>query len=156
VRKRLLEKARQFYGKFLQEHQSDAVVRREAGRASLRLGDIQEMLGEHVVAEQTYDQAIRLLQELRSEFPEEVVYQRELARGLHSLAVLLKKNSRFAEAESALQKALALREKLTHEAPGSPEFRQELEASRYQLAAVLVRLGKRDAEAKQIYQEVLA
>src|SRR5262249_1038811 len=44
VRQRLLQKAQRYYAKFLADGETDPGVRREAGRALVRLGDIQELL----------------------------------------------------------------------------------------------------------------
>ena len=51
VRKRLLDKARRSYQKFLVQKSNDPAVRWGAGRASSRLGNVLEMMGEYADAE---------------------------------------------------------------------------------------------------------
>ena len=51
VRKRLLDKARRSYQKFLVQKSNDSAVRWGAGRASSRLGNVLEMMGEYADAE---------------------------------------------------------------------------------------------------------
>jgi tetratricopeptide (TPR) repeat protein len=156
VRKKLLLEAQRFYQKFLQERGDDPDVRREASRAYLHLGDVQEMLGEHVEAEAAYGRGIALLEALAPESDEKAGPQRDLAQCRHQLGVLLKKNSRYQEAERALRQAVDLRRELAGRFANDPAIRRELEGCRYQLAAVLVRQGERDQEAETTYREALA
>src|SRR5262249_11208382 len=64
VRRRLLQKAQQYYARFLAGGETDPAVRREAGRALVRLGDIQEMLGDRAEAESSYLRSSALLADL--------------------------------------------------------------------------------------------
>ena len=69
VRRELLGKALKFQKRFLEQKSDDPDVRRETGRADTRVGDIQEMLGEHDEAEQSYGAAGTFLSELTGNFP---------------------------------------------------------------------------------------
>jgi serine/threonine-protein kinase len=152
VRKGLLLRALGFYRRFLARRGTDPALRQETGRASSRVGDIQEMLGEPAEAEQAYDQAIALLEQPPADAPR----RRELARSHHQRGVLLKKVGRFPEAEQALRQALRLREELAEEFPGQADEQQDLAASRYHLGALLAPLAGRRPEAEQAYRQALA
>ena len=69
-RKRMLEKALDFYQEFLKEKRDDPSVRQETGLAYRRLGGIRvELRGDYGVAEKDYRNAINLLRELAAESP---------------------------------------------------------------------------------------
>jgi tetratricopeptide (TPR) repeat protein len=156
VRKKLLTKAKDFYEKFLEDRKDDPVVRREAGRAYLRLGDIQEMMNEHGQAEQAYGAAIKLLGDLRAEAPGVADYRRDLARAFNNQGMLFKKNTRVEEAEPAVRRALQLRKELAEEFPDNHDYRRDYEVSRYNLGTLLARLGRRFQEAEDAYRQALA
>ena len=136
VRRKLLEEARQFYLAFLGQRGDDPATRLEAGRAHRRLGDIQEMLGDHVGAEQSYRQALGLHQPLVEESPAEPAFRQDLASDSSQIGVVLKKANRFQEAERALRAALDLRVQLAVEAPDCLDRRQALADALYQWGAL--------------------
>jgi eukaryotic-like serine/threonine-protein kinase len=154
VRKRLLEKARGFYLDFLR-HYADPTVRREAGRAHIRLGEIEELLGNHAAAERTYRRGIELLQALVAKSPAWADARRDQARGEHDLGVLLKKANRFRESETVLRAALDRRERLALKHPDDSGDRQALADSRYHLGALVARLRGRRAEQESAYRTAL-
>jgi eukaryotic-like serine/threonine-protein kinase len=155
VRKRILEKARQFYQQFLKQKGTDASVLREAGRAHLRLGQIGELLGDHVEAERAYRRGLDLLTPLVRDDHDPPEILADLARGRDELGMLLKKANRFKESETLLRSALQLRERLAADHPRDPAHQQGLADSRYHLAALFSRLrGMRD-EDEASYREAL-
>jgi serine/threonine protein kinase/tetratricopeptide (TPR) repeat protein len=156
VRKKLLLKALGFYGKFLRERGDDPAVRRETGRAFSRLGDVQEMLGDHAPAEAAYRRAIALLQPLAGSSPPAADHRRELARSQTRLGVLLKKVNRFPEGEKVLRQALRHWQELAGAWPGRQEVRQGLADSYYHLGALLAPLAGRGKEAADAYRRALA
>jgi tetratricopeptide (TPR) repeat protein/tRNA A-37 threonylcarbamoyl transferase component Bud32 len=155
VRRTLLKKAQQYYEKFLRDGETDPAVHREAGRALVRLGDIQEFLGDRAEAESSYTRATALLSSLAEEHPEVPVYRQDLARAWHALAVLLRKTNRFDEAEKAGRQATGLLGDLTEQHPDEPAFRRDLAATFYDRGALLARLRGRQREAEKAYRESL-
>src|SRR5512135_740991 len=112
-RKRMLEKALDFYQEFLEEKRDDPSVRQEAGLAYRRRGGIRVELGYYGDdVEQDYRKAINLLEELEAESPAEVTYRSELARSYFDLGVLMKDTYRFRESEADFRDALRLQEQL--------------------------------------------
>ena len=142
VRGRMLDKARTFYETFLAERGGDRSIRRETGRANLRLGDIEEMLGDYTAAEAAYDRAIALGRTLVAAQPGARDDLRDLASARHKLGVLLKKSNRFSESESALREAQDLRHRLVAARPADPDDQRDEMDSVYQLGTVLARLGR--------------
>jgi serine/threonine-protein kinase len=159
VRRRLLEKARHDYEKFLQQRDDDPAIRFGAGRAHARLGDVLEMMGDYAEAERVYRRALELLRAPGADStPAPAIdrdARRELARVHLGLGLLLKKTNRFRESESAFREAIRLREALVAAAPQDPEARQAQADSRYHLAALRARLAGRKAEDEAVYHEVL-
>jgi serine/threonine-protein kinase len=155
VRKRLLEKAQRFYQGFLEQRRTDPGVRREAGRAQIRLGEIDELLGDHVGAERALRQGNATLADLVRDSPNQSDPLRDLARGRDDLGMLLKKANRFKESEAELRAALRLREGLAAELASEPADRQGLADSRYHLAVLVTRLRGRQTEDEAAYREAL-
>ncbi len=137
LRRELLTRALNFYTQFLEEKSSDPGVRWETGRAYLRVGDIQEMLGEHEAAEKSYVDARNFFTELRTESPDDARYQQDLAVCLNNLGQLLKDAGRTPEAEQSLRDALELRRKLVDQA-GRTEDRREQAAVGANLGVLLL------------------
>jgi serine/threonine-protein kinase len=154
VRRRLLEKARDFYVDFLKQYTGPS-VRLEAGRAHVRLGEIEELLGDHLHAERAYRRGIELLQVLVAESPTWADPRRDLARGESNLGVLFKKANRFRESEHFLRLAITRRERLAAEHPADPGERQSLADGHYHLGALAARLRGRHAEEEDDYRAAL-
>jgi serine/threonine-protein kinase len=142
VRRTMLGKAHGFYQTFLAQRGQDRSIRQETGRANLRLGDIEEMLGDYVAAEAAYDRAIKLLGALAVDRPGATDVRRDLASAQHKLGVMLKKSNRFTEAEKALREAQRLREALVAADPDNGEDQRDAMATVYQRGTVLARLGR--------------
>jgi serine/threonine protein kinase len=154
VRRLVLEDALRFYQGFLQQRGSDPEVRRETARASRRVADIHEMLGQPGTAEEKYVAAIALQKKLVDDFPEESAYRQDLADSFQNLGNLLSEIGRSAEAEVAYRDALTIRGQLAAEFPMSPLLHQQLAAAYHNLAVLLADLG-RPVEAQEAYQEAL-
>ncbi len=152
VRKVMLTKALDFYKAFLNEHEHDRTLRRETGRAHIRLGDILEMLGDYAGAESNYDDAIDMLKPL---VPKELMARADLAAAWHNLGMLLKKSNRFSEAEPAFRAARDLRKLLVEQYPQTPEYVKDEKDSVYQLGALLARLPGRSQEVESSYLEAI-
>jgi tetratricopeptide (TPR) repeat protein len=153
VRRDLLTKALNFQKKFLEEKSDDPDVRREVGRAYTRVGDIQEKLGEHEKAEQSYDAARTFLSQLHAEYPTNVHYRQDLATCMNNLGQLFKDGGRTPEAEQALREAMDLRRQLANE-EGDEEDRRELANIDDNLGGLLLVEG-RYTEAESHFRQSL-
>ena len=89
--------------------------------AQCRVGDIQQMLGEHAAAEDAYLAAENLLSELVDRFPENHEYIHDLATCYVDHGELLKNLGHLDEAERTCHVALQQQDKV----PARPGYRQE-------------------------------
>jgi serine/threonine-protein kinase len=155
VRRKLLEKAHSVYVRFLAQQPTDSAIRREAGRADVRLGEIDEKLGDHIESERAFREGIAILDELLRDHPTSNDTLRDLGRGHDGLGMLLKKSNRFGESEAELQAALAIRTRLAGLDTADLDDRQALADTRYHLAVVASRLQRRHSEDESLYREAL-
>jgi tetratricopeptide (TPR) repeat protein len=155
VRRELLHKALRFYERFLVVKSDLPAVRWEAGQAYQRVGDIQELLGQHAESESAYHSAIEILGDLAARFPETAEYRHDLAAAHSNLGSLLKKAGRTSEAEQSYQQAVDLLSALARDYPESPEYRRALGAS-YRNRGTLRHERNRPAEADQDYRSAVA
>jgi tetratricopeptide (TPR) repeat protein len=155
VRRDLLGRALAFYEDFLCQRGDDPGLRGEAGRAYQRVGDIQEMLGQHRPAEQAYREALDLFTDLAGQFPGRPEYQRDLGGAHNSLAVVLQAAGRPDEAAAEFRRALAVQEGLAGDYPEVPEYRRDLAGLLHNRANLLQAQG-RAAEAEQTRREAIA
>jgi serine/threonine protein kinase/Tfp pilus assembly protein PilF len=150
----LLQKALSFYEQFAQINRNETMVRLETGRAYLRVGTIQQKLGQHDKAEESFQQSVRLLRELSDYFPTDPVARQELAKAHQSLGLLYRATGRLRDAEHAYRLALDLRQQLVDAEPKSAPFRQELASTHRNLGTVF-KLMNRLEEAGKSYQKAI-
>ena len=153
VRRDLLARAMAFYNEFLQGRDSDRLTNLETARASVRLGDIYELLGSYQDAEGSYRKALSLL-ETRKETDIEI--QAIQARARVNLGILLKKCNRFGEAESLLRAGLTMSESILGAHADDPVALRAVARARYQLGTVLARLRDRSKEDEAAYTQAIA
>jgi serine/threonine-protein kinase len=151
-RRQLLQNALGFYQQLIQEHGDEPVVRRETGRISARLGDLEALLGHLVPAEEHYRRAAELIRQLGEESPNAPEPRHELAQTYTHLGILLKNRGKPGEAEAAFHVAQEQGEKLAGDYPQEPEYRRDLASAHYHLGALLGRLDGRRDEAEQACQ----
>src|SRR5262249_38029299 len=144
-------RAKSFYDKFLEERGRDDSLRYLAGRALSRLADIEDMLGEHVAAEESYARARAFLETSEADSADS---RRELGPALNGLGRLYKTLGRLAKAQTALRHALDLRGDLAKN-DSRADLQRELADSHYHLATVLARRPNQRAPAKLAYEEAL-
>jgi eukaryotic-like serine/threonine-protein kinase len=126
IRRALLEDALEFYQGFLKERSSDPVVRHETARASMRVAQIQAVLGRFSQAVEPWGRATALLEQLTAEFPRVADYWRDLAMCHRERGYAY---SNLNQVDMAYQEGRAefrVREKLATEYPNVPDLRREL------------------------------
>ncbi len=155
VRRKLLNRAKAFYDKFLEERKDDPKLKTDTGRAHARLGDIQEMLGLYDQAEPSYKEAVTLLGAPSSGSTSDLDRRRALGRTLTRLGILLRKSNRFVEAEKAFRESLDLCSAVAAAPGASPEDQRIYADLRYQLGALLAKQSGRSGEDEELYQEAL-
>ena len=144
VRRLLLQKALRFYQDFLAEEGEDPEVRREAGRAQLRMGDILFMLGRHAESEAAYREAIARSSALASEWPDDLAYRHDLARAHAGLADLLRATGRHEDAKKSAGAARDILASLAQQSPAEGAYREDLASAEGRVGKLLWHEGKHD------------
>ncbi len=161
VRRSLLEKALAFHEGFLQEDSTDPQVRREAGRAYLRVALISLLLVDYERGEEASRNAIRIFQGLRDEFPNEGENLHGLAEGYDRLASIQDETDRHEEAEESDREAFRLSKDLVARFPQNPKYRYTLARACRGLAATTGDTGRYseaedlDRQAMRIYRQLV-
>jgi tetratricopeptide (TPR) repeat protein/tRNA A-37 threonylcarbamoyl transferase component Bud32 len=97
----MLEKLLLFYDRLAQQGADDSKVRRQAARATRRVGDIRLHLGLTAQALEDYERAARLYRDLADQLPRDAVLTAERA-GVHiALGQAFRKNNEFDKARAA-------------------------------------------------------
>jgi serine/threonine protein kinase/predicted RNA polymerase sigma factor len=137
----------------IQGDDADSRAVRAEGR--LRVGIMRYRLGELQEAEQDYDQAVSIYQQLAADFPARPEFRHDLARGYHNRGRLLKDTGRPREAEKDYDQALSINKQLAADSPTRPEFRQQLATSHNYRGTLLSATG-RLKEAEEDYDQALS
>jgi serine/threonine protein kinase len=148
-RKELLQNAKDFYERFIREQPDLPSARYDVALSHLRLGDINNVLGDFGVAQTMYEAVIPILAELTHAHPEEVAYRRSLAVGYARLGKTYFNTKSAQDAEAALRKACAITEKLAAEYPEEPVHRANLAQFRHGLGDVLAHSGQLEKSVKE-------
>jgi tetratricopeptide (TPR) repeat protein len=133
----------------------DADSRAVRAEGRLRVGDMRYRLGELKDAEQDYDQALSIYQQLATDFPSRPEFRRELARSRQKRSWLLIRTGRPKEAEQEIDQALSIQKQLAAEYPSRPEYRQDVAMSYLGRGLWLPRMGRMQ-EVEQDYDQALS
>ena len=110
LRRRLLENAREFYGRFVFQHAGAAEVRHDLGLAHQRLAEINRVLGDYPAAEAAATRAVAILAELANATMDTARYRRDLAASHLVLGLVYSDTARWDRAQEAYDRALAIQE----------------------------------------------
>jgi serine/threonine-protein kinase len=133
----VLEEALNYYEDLLDQKGSDPKIRFETGRAAMSAGAIQAQLGQRDKSEQSYRQAIKLLESLASQYPDQEAYLYQLASAQVNLAHLLRATGRTNQAEEMYDEMIKHMNHLLLEAPDDADFRLLLAMGLLNRCAVL-------------------
>jgi tetratricopeptide (TPR) repeat protein len=150
-----LHKVLGFYQAFAADKGETEEARAVAAEGQFRVAKIRAFLGERREAVRGYREAIRLWEQLATDFPATPEYRHELARSHGNLGLLLVDLGQGVEAEAAYRRALGLWEKLATDFPAAPVYRHKLGNSHNNLANAFRRLGKYP-EAEAAYRQAVA
>jgi tetratricopeptide (TPR) repeat protein len=151
-RKDLLQNAKEFYERFVQEQFDAPGVRYDLGLAYHRLGEIDRQLGDYPAAEESLTKAITVLDELVRAQPDVAEFQRDLAASYAGLGRVHSDTANWEKADTTFQQALAIQEKLVAAHPEAPEYRFALAKTYFEI--VLVRRGEHHESALTMAQQV--
>jgi serine/threonine protein kinase/tetratricopeptide (TPR) repeat protein len=141
-RKDLLEKAKDFYERFIREHLDAPEVRHDLGLAHLRLAKIHDALGDYAVAEGLSQKAIDILGELVQAHGDAAEYRRDLAAGHVESGDVAFAMGRSDKAEAAYQHALDIQERLADDHAGVAEYWRALATTQAALGRIYFQAGQ--------------
>ncbi|MBI4600887.1 MAG: tetratricopeptide repeat protein [Planctomycetes bacterium] len=153
VRRDLLEEALGFYKRLLEEEEGGSVVRQEASRAHLRVGDIRRLLGRPDEAEIAYRRAVELLAG-PGDAGRGASDRRDLARAHEGLGRVLADRGRHGEAETSFAEAIRIGEGVLRGAPDDRGAWKDLAEGLQCLADAQGKRGK-DREAEEACRRAL-
>jgi serine/threonine-protein kinase len=120
LRRELLETARRFYDRFVEQEQADVGLQAERGRAYLRLATLTGFLGADAEALALDGQAVAIFDALNRDHPGEPAYLADLADAKGSAGAYEFALSRAREAKSKIREALEITERLARDDPEDP------------------------------------
>jgi serine/threonine-protein kinase len=154
LRKKLLEAAREFYEKFVQERGHGTEVQAELGRAVFRLAQITGEIGSEQTALDLHKEALQIFAKLASGRRTTEEFQSDLASSYYQLGRIYRLTDQPAESEKSFQQALRVWHRLLDEQPGTERYHAE--AARAQLGlGNLYQQMKRLPEAAAAYENSL-
>src|SRR5262249_15839565 len=122
----LLHKAQRFYQEFAKRKSSDPLLRLETAQASLRVVEIDHLLGQRRQGEQSCRPTAAELERLAGEVHGEPRVRWEVGDAYQFLAQILNAAGRRQQAEQACRRAVALYEQLVADHAGEPEYQRRL------------------------------
>jgi serine/threonine-protein kinase len=155
LRKRLLEAAREFYQKFVDERSADAGVEDELGRAVFRLAQITGEIDSESKAIDLHREALQVFGKVAGGHRSTEEYQRDLASCYHHLGRLYRLTDQPDKAEESYRSALATWEELRRDHPTSERDQAEMARTQLGLGNNLRVMGKLPAAASA-YEKSLA
>jgi serine/threonine protein kinase/tetratricopeptide (TPR) repeat protein len=121
----------------------------------LRVGKMRSTLGELKEAEQDYDQALSIYQQLAADVPSRPEFRQSLALSHNNRGTLLGATGRLKQAEKDFDQALSIQKQLAADFPSRPESRQDLARSHHN-RGTLLRATDRLPEAEQDFDQALS
>jgi serine/threonine-protein kinase len=145
VRRDLEEAALQYYQAFLKQRPADPVVRNGAARVLRMVANLHRTMGDSSDRPQEcYREALDLLKDLASEFPDEPKYQDRMAETQIDVAEFLRLNGRLHDSVPHYQAARELAGDLHAKFPDDPRYRRTQARALYSIAEVDMETGRFD------------
>jgi len=148
LRHEMLDSARRFYEKFLEERGDDPALRAAQGSAYRRLAMIKSELGaRESEGLALHQKALAIFEQLVREHPDNLAYRRELGLGYFHLGRAYRDTKKLKEAEQMLQKAETIQQELLAKEPGAAVDKRQLARTYLNLGLVRFNQNGRDIEA---------
>jgi tetratricopeptide (TPR) repeat protein len=126
LRRKLLQRARDYYEDFVREHSGDPDLEAELGRTYGRLGIIAAVLDSPPRSIPLFEKKRAVFERLHAEHSEDSAYQSELAESYWRLGYAYHDAGQWPQAWDALQQARQLWEELVRKYPDDPEHAARL------------------------------
>jgi serine/threonine protein kinase len=149
VRKDFLKKALAIYEELSQEEGGDPETRFQVARASQRVGQIHQHLGESALASEAQLRAIRILEELVREFPSNPHYRYHLAMGF-----LMVPSQDAVVRDSNTRRGLDIMRSVAEDFPNDPAYQSALASPLHDRGQLLA--ASSPQEARRLLEEARA
>jgi tetratricopeptide (TPR) repeat protein/tRNA A-37 threonylcarbamoyl transferase component Bud32 len=149
VRKELLAEMLPYYREFAREAADDSARQADLALTYTKIGDLSDQLGSQADAEQAYEDALAILEQLVRARPARPEHLRSLALCCNNLGQVLQKRGAVAEAREQLQRALAIQQQLVEGSPLSTEYRADLATTQSNLGLLLSQTGDKQHAAER-------
>jgi tetratricopeptide (TPR) repeat protein len=153
LRRELLQTARDFYERFVQQEPDDPDLQAELGLAHLRLGRITGILDTCPRAQEHYEKAQDIFKRLCQEAPDNPSFRKGLAESWLQLATIYRTTSRAELAEEALQHSRTLWDELVRAYPEEPDHHYNLAWTLKELGSLLLFNFNHYDKAEQAFSE---
>ena len=151
LQREFLLEALRFYQGFSQEDANEPTELKGKALAYLRVGDVQRKLGQKDEAEEAYLRALKLFEDLATNFPTLAEHRAELSVTHHSRGTLFLATGRLEESEQALRRALTIREGLWTEFPTILDYGAQLAETQIAVG-VLFRTRSQFKDAEEMHR----
>jgi serine/threonine protein kinase/tetratricopeptide (TPR) repeat protein len=151
-RKELLQLAKEFYNRFVNEEFDAPGVRHDLGLAYLRLAEIDRGLGDYPAAEDSLGKAISTFRELLRDEPGKAEYEHDRGAGYAALAQVYFDKGQMEKADAAFEQALAIQEPQAAAYPEMAEYQYALAKTYRALGYMHGRLARVDSALKRHQQ----
>lgn len=155
LRRQLLDTARGFYDRFVQQRGDDPGLQRELADALINLGNIDRSIGELDKAESAQKRAGEIGEALAAQSPTEPSYLRLLAIVHSNLGLIYADVNRAGESEAAYRRAIELEEQLAELDSRNLADRSRW-ANAYDNFGILLFATAKIAEAEDVYRKGMA
>jgi thiol-disulfide isomerase/thioredoxin len=154
IRMEFLNEGLRLNEKFRKGGEDDPAARRLVARLYRGMGDLWQDTADLAQAKDNYGRALKLLEKLAKDFPQEGNYRADLALTLAQQAKVAQAAHEYPQAEDALNRAIGLLEELARQAPAEWKHRQAAAEYRFTLGTFL---EERDlaARAQDAYRAAL-
>lgn len=130
----VLEKLLVFYDRLAEQGINDSKIRRQAAKATRRVGDIQLYLGQPDQAVEAYQRSATLYRELAKQAPTDPTLTADLAGVYNAIGQALRKNLQADKAKEAHQSAIQVLTAASKDSPASPKISYELARTHFHLS----------------------
>jgi serine/threonine protein kinase/tetratricopeptide (TPR) repeat protein len=155
VQLEFLLKARDFYVRYASANGTNPRVRHQIATAYLRVGAIQQKLGDREKALDAFQMSRQLQQELVEEFPDESVHRKNLAMSLNQMGVLYLSLQQLEKADEALQAACDQMRAVLRQEPNNVKDRVALIGYQSNLGVLLTSFGRLE-QAEELFRKTIS
>ncbi|HKQ48314.1 MAG TPA: serine/threonine-protein kinase [Phycisphaerae bacterium] len=155
LRRELLETARGFYDRFLQQKSDDPALQADLGDAHINLGNIDRIIARIDHAEASYTRARDVFESLVRAAPTEPLFRRKLATAWANLGLLYADSNRRKESEACYRRAFEVEDELA-KLTGRTSDDDSRWANTCDNFGILLGSAGRGAEAEASYQQGMA